>query len=44
MIINPDKFQVVILDKKKFDLTNKQLVIEKQQFKMFYSLNIQEFN
>ena len=31
MIINPDKFQTIILDKKKFDLTSKQLVIDKQQ-------------
>ena len=39
MIVNPDKFQTIILDKKKFDLTNKQLVIYK-----FPTVNFAKFN
>ena len=33
MIFNPDKFQAIILDKKKSDLSNKQLLIDNQQIK-----------
>lgn len=43
LIVNPDKFWVIILDKKKSDYTNKQLVINNQQ-KPFHQLNISEFN
>ena len=38
MIINPDKFSVIILDKKKSDVTNKQLVINNQQIKTISSV------
>ena len=33
MIVNPDKFQVIIIDKKKGDHTNENVVIDNKQIK-----------
>ena len=38
MIINPDKFQAIILDKKKSNLTNTSLTIDNQTIKSIKSL------
>ena len=40
MIINPDKFQVTILDKKKFNLTNITLTIDNQTIKSTPSIEL----
>lgn len=40
MIFNPDKFQAIILDKKKSDLSNKQLLIDNQQIKNVSSVEL----
>ena len=44
MIINPDKFQAIILDKKKSNLTNIPLTIDNQPMKSVSSaIKIQQF-
>lgn len=40
MILNLDKFQAIALNKKKPDLTGKQLVIDSQQVKTVSSVEI----
>ena len=40
MIINPDKFQVIILDKKKSNLTNIPLTIDNQTIKSVPSVEL----
>ena len=38
MIANPDKFQTIILDKKRSDLTNNQLIIDNSKLWLFGQL------
>ena len=40
MIFNPDKFQAIILDKKKTGVINKYLVIDSQQIKTVLSVEL----
>ena len=40
MIINPDKFQAIILDKKKYNLTNIPLTIDNQTIKSVPSVEL----
>ena len=44
MIVNPDKFQVIIIDKKKGDYTNENVVIDDKQIRPYLCLNIWEFS
>ena len=43
MIINPDKFQAIILDKKKSNLTNIPLTIDNQTINSVPSVELLEF-
>ena len=43
MIANPDKSQTIILDKKRSDLTNNQLIIDNSKLWLFHQLKFQEF-
>ena len=40
MIINPDKFQAIALDKKKSNLTNIPMTIDNQTIKLFPSVEL----
>ena len=40
MVVNPDKFQGINLDKKQFDITSKQLVIDNQVVKTVLSVEL----
>ena len=40
MIVNPDKFQVIIIDKKKGDHTNENVVIDNKQIKTVSSVEL----
>ena len=40
MIVNPDKFQVIIIDKKKGDHTNENVVIDNKQIKTIPSAEL----
>ena len=40
MIVNPDKFQVIIIDKKKGDHTNEDVVIDNKQIKTVTSVKL----
>ena len=40
MIVNPDKFQVIIIDKKKEDHTNENVVIDNKQIKNIPSVEL----
>ena len=40
MIVNPDKFQVIIIDKKKGDHSNKNVVIDNKQIKTVPSIEL----
>ena len=40
MIVNPDKFQVIIIDKKKGDHTNENVVIANKQIKTVHSVEL----
>ena len=40
MIVNPDKFQVIITDKKKRDHTNENIVIDNKQIKIVPSVEL----
>ena len=40
MVVNPGKFQGINLDKKQFDITNKQLVIDNQLIKTVLSVEL----
>ena len=40
MIVNPDKFQVIIIDKKKGDHTNENVVIDNKQIKILPSVEL----
>ena len=40
MIVNPDKFQVIIIDKKKGDHTNENVVIDNKQIKTVPSVEL----
>ena len=40
MIVNPDKFQVIIIDKKKGDHTNEKVVIDNKQIKTVPSVEL----
>ena len=44
MIVNPDKFQVIIIDKKKGDYTNENVVIDDKQIRPYLCLNSWEFS
>ena len=44
MKVNPDKFQVIILDKKKGDHTDENVVIDNKQIKSVPSVNLWEFS
>ena len=40
MIVDPDKFQVIIIDKKKGDHTNEKVVIDNKQIKTVPSVEL----
>ena len=40
MIVNPDKFQVIIINKKKGDQTNENVVIDNKQIKTVPSVEL----
>ena len=40
MIVNPDKFQVIIINKKKGDQTNESVVIDNKQIKTVPSVEL----
>ena len=40
MVVNPGKFQGINLDKKQFDITNKQLVIDNQVIRTVLSVEL----
>ena len=42
MMVNPDKFQVIIIDKKKGDHTNENVVIDNKQIKTVSSIELLE--
>ena len=44
MIANPDKFQLRIIDKKKGDYTNENVVIDDKQIRPYLCLNSWEFS
>ena len=44
MIVNPDKFQLRIIDKKKGDYTNENVVIDDKQIRPYLCLNSWEFS
>ena len=44
MIVNPDKFQLIIIGKKKGDYTNENVVIDDKQIRPYLCLNIWEFS
>ena len=44
MIINPDKFQAIILDNKKFNLSNILLTIDNQTIKSVPSVELREIH
>ena len=40
MIVNPDKFQTILLDKRKRDHTNQRIVVNKQNMKVVSSVEL----
>ena len=40
MIVNPDKFQLILIDKKKGDQTNENIVIDNKQIKSVPSVEL----
>ena len=44
MIVNSDKFEVIIIDKKKGDHTNENFVIDNKQIKTAPSVELFEFS
>ena len=44
MKVNPDMFQAIILDKKKGDHTDENVVIDTKQIKSVPSVNLWEFS
>ena len=39
MILNPDKFQGILLDKRKSDHTNQSIVVDNQNIKLYHLKN-----
>ena len=42
MIVNPDKFQAILLDKRKSDHTNQRIVVDNQNIKVVSSVELLE--